>query len=248
MYTIAYEPIGGKIIMGLIGLLFPFIVVFGLIGLVVFSFNQLGSRRNKYIHRKNVYWMLGGYVVVLLISTVLFLSIPIQPNTHFAAETDHGYPYLESITSQELLDKASNFIVNEKQFSYEKDYLNIHLNTSEDRYHHFRVLVERKNENDQMIEAVIYQTPTFINDWNITEYIEPIDVDVSLSALLIDNIWKGFSYASFKPEFPFSQFDEDRQPMFEGNIRYGQELLFLRIPKDVDIIDKENVEIVYLND
>lgn len=235
--------------MGLIGFLLPFIIVIVLVGLVVFSINRVGIRRNKYISNKRMYWLLGGYVIVLMVSIALFFTIPIHPNTNFAEEIDLGHSSnLEHITSKDQLDEASDFIVNEKELPYEKDYLNIQLNISNDQYYNFRILVERKNEADQMIEAVIYQAPTFINDWDITEYIDPIEVDMSLSALLIDNIWTEFSYTSFKTEFPFSQFEEDRQLWFEENVVYGQELLFLRIPKDVELIEKEDVEIVYLNE
>lgn len=237
--------------MGLIGFLLPFIIIIGLIGLIAISINRVGSGRNKYINSKSITWLLGGYVVVLIISTVLFFQIPSQPKTNFAEEIDRGHSTnLEYMISQDMLDEVSDFIVNEKEIPYEKDYLNIqlNLNDSNDRHHNIKILVERKNEADQLIEAVIYQTPTFINDWNITEYIDPLQVDVTLSALLIDNIWKEFSYASFKKEFPFSQFEEDRQSMFGEIIVYGEELLFLRIPKDVELIEKENVNIVYLNE
>lgn len=237
--------------MGLIGFLLPFIIVLVFVGLMAFSINRVGSRRNKYINRKSITWLLGGYAVVLIISTILFFLVPIQPKTNFAEEADlrHSH-HFEYITSQDMLDEVSDFIVNEKEFPYDKDYLNIQLNVndSNDRHYHLKILVERKNEADQMIEAVIYQTPTFINDWNITEHIDPLQVDVTLSTLLIDNILKEFSYASFKTEFPFSQFEEDDQSFFGEVIVQGEELLFLRIPKDVELIEKDSVDIVYLNE
>lgn len=237
--------------MGLIGSLLPIIIMLILIGLIVFSINRVVSRRNKYINSKRIYWMLGGYVVVLLISTILSFTIPTnQDIVFFGGYFDLDFhPNLEHITSQSSLDEASVYIVNKSEFSYEKDELNIQLNASDDQYYDvYQILVEKKDKADQVIEAVVYQTPTFINHWKITEYLDPIQVDLTLSTLLIDNIWTEFSYASFKTEFPFRQFEEERQLWFEEDMVYGQQLLFLRVPKDVEIIEKENVDVVYLNE
>lgn len=235
--------------MGLIGSLLPIIIMLVLIGLIVFSINRVVSRRNKYINSKRIYWMLGGYVVVLLVATALFFRIPIDQDISFEGHIDLNIsPNLEHITSQYLLDDAITYIVNEKEFPYEENELNIQVDTSNGRYNSMRILVERKDEADQMIEATVYQTPTFINHLNITEYINPIQVDLTLSALLIDGIWTELSYASFRTGFPFRQFKENRLLWFDEDLIYGQQLLFLRVPKNVEIIEKENVDVVYLEE
>src|SRR5690625_4610314 len=235
--------------MGLIGSLLPIIIMLVLIGLVVFSINRVVSRRNKYINRKRIYWMLGVYVVVLLVTTALFFRIPTDQDIFFEGYIDlNTSPNLDHITSQYLLDEASAYIVSEKEFRYEKDELNIQVNTSNGRYDSMRILVERKDEADQMVEATVYQTPTFINHLNISEYIDPIQVDLTLSTLLIDGIWTELSYASFRTGFPFRQFEENRQLWFDEDMIYGQQLLFLRVPQDVEIIEKENVDVVYLEE
>lgn len=235
--------------MDLIGYLLPFVIILVLIGLVVFSINRVASRRTKYVNSKKVYWLLGGYVVVLTFSTALFFTIPIHPNTNFEKnmelEQNHN---LELITSQDLLDEASGYMISKKEISYEKNELDLQVNSYSDQHASIQILVDKKDETDQIIEATVYQTPTYINDWNITEYMDPIQVDLSLDTLLIDGIETEFSYVSFKTEFPFTQFEANRQKWFEENVIYGQQLLLLRIPKDVELIAKEDIDIIYLDE
>lgn len=235
--------------MSLLAYLLPFIVVLGLIGLVVFSINRIAGKRNKYVSSKRIYLMLGSYVVVLLVATALSFKIPVHQDMvfHYFIDLDIN-PHVEHITSKSSLHAASPYIFNEKEFLYENDELIIRLNASNDRYNDVRVLVERKASADQLVEATIYQTPTFINHLNITEYIEPMTVNISLNELYIDRIWTDFSYASFKTEFPFRQFENERQLWFEEEIVFGQQLLLLRVPKNVKLIEKEHVEIVYVEE
>lgn len=236
--------------MGLIGFLLPFIIVIALVGLVGYSINRVGIKGNKYINSKRMYWLLGGYVIFLLLATALFFTIPIHSNTNQVEEIDFGNSFsLEYMIPEELLDGASAYIVSEDEFPYEKGELILQLiNTDDEYYGVYQVLVEKKELADQIIEVVVYQTPTYINGWDITEYIDPIQVDLSSNALLINSVRREFSYASFKTEFPFTQFEEDHEPWFTESIVTGQQLLFLRVPKDLELISDEDVEIIYLNE
>lgn len=214
----------------------PLIMIIIICLTILFSYILLRvSIKQKLIeHRQTIYLKLGLYFLVLLISMILVLMIPIErENKHFHSE---NIPSLHAMVYEgKLHDSVKKFLIYQTEFPYREEHINIRSTISGSHYFTIDVLVEEKSEEDPTIEVFLYQTPSVFAGVDITEDIEPYKIDLHANTLAITAKDNRLSYAFFKTEFPFSQFEKNRQPMFEEDLHAGEQLVYLRIPKNVKV-------------
>src|SRR5690625_2930323 len=215
----------------------PIVVIMLICLAVLFSYilSQVSGRRSRAGKGLSSYMRIGIYVVVLLFAMGLSLIIPPKVETK-EVETNGVYniPSLHQMAYEgQLDDSVHDYLVYKKEFDFpfEKKQLNIQSIISSFHYFTIFVLIEEKDEEDDVIEARLYQTPSYFNGINITEDIKPYETELHANTLTITAHENSLSYAYFKTEFPMSQFQKNRVPMFEEEIYSGEQLVYLRIPK-----------------
>lgn len=191
----------------------------------------------KYNRSKRIYWILGGYVLLLLLSVGVYLFIPVQEE-EVKPDTE-GVPSLYDIAYEGApVDIASKYKVKQWEFDYENDQLS--LSNRGDDQNTIPVRVDRK-ENDGKIEATYYQTPTFRFGMDMTKYIHPVGVSMEADNLFVDlPDSTRLEFNGYKKEFPMKQFTEEGfwesdNWMEYGDRIYGEQFLYLRVPKNIKI-------------
>lgn len=207
------------------------------------------NRARFQLNKKFIYMLTGTYVVILLIATV---TVEIYEKK-FAAEmpdfvVDGAHSSGSSFEAFESMDPT--FII-EKRTHPATDRLHITANIYEYEAH-IGITIERKKDNDGVIEETIYQ-PVLINDgfdfsdrinyrlpeWNGNTVLLPIQPETTIQ------------YASYRDAHLLNQFA--KQPNTHLNARsYGgmsrSITVHLLVPKDLQIDAPEELWIDYLNE
>lgn len=218
-------------------------IIFLMIGLA-YLLSQNKRKQKKFKRKRTPYFKLMLYIIVLLISMVFVLIIPVEQERAFEAE---NLPNLHAMAYEgKLNDRAKDFLVYQKEIPFEDNQLNIRSALSGYNVFDIYVLVEEKDVEDSLVEAFLYQTPTVFDGIDVTKEIEPYQIELTSNALSITAQDNHLSYAIFKTEFPFSQFEENRVPMFEEELIAGEHLVFLRIPQSIQIHEDEQINLHYV--
>lgn len=224
-----------------------FIMAILLIGLILAS-NLL----SRLVVSKKSYWLLGAYATILIIGFIAYLFIP-QDEQYHNKETKMGGENLDSVLYEhEDIEKVSEYLQKEWEFELEGKMLQLR---SED-YEGFgiNVLLDRKEENDQVIKAAYYKTPINYMGKDLGELVEPIALSqdgIYLTIITPEEI--RLEYSSFQYEFPMKLFKEDRDEMdylmdYHFDLEYGQQFLYLQVPSDVEVLYDDSIYVEYMRD
>jgi len=223
------------------------IIIFCLLAIFAyFLFRTTGKQKyNK--SNQGIYFKIGLYICVLIISLGIVLLFPMEQEIVETNDYDlKSIPSLHAMAHHEKLqDSAQEFLVYQQEFPFQENLLNIRSVINDSRWFTIYVFIEEKSNDDSTIEVSLYQTPTIYDEIDITSYIKPYQIKLDANVLAIKAKENSLSYAVFRTEFPFGQFEKDRQPMFEEEIHAGEQLVYLRIPKNVQIYADEEINLFY---
>jgi hypothetical protein len=108
--------------------------------------------------------------------------------------------------------------------------------------------VERKNTNDDKIEAVAYRTRSSMNDMDISKLINPIRVKLVGNLLTLQAPKQAkLKLSMFNNVFAVTQFSSEASLFKHHSSFYdGQSILYMRIPKDLELINKSDLNIQFV--
>ncbi|RDW21265.1 hypothetical protein [Oceanobacillus chungangensis] len=229
--------------MSVVASVLPFIIlliiIVAVIVVVLRGFNRVNITRKGY-------WILGGYVIVLLLSVVIYYFIPGPKEESQQAPT--GRQDLSEVLYGELpVESINEYFEEEWDFSYDKD--SIQIGYKGDLNNSVSIAVERTDGNS--IKAAFYQTPIYASGIELTEHIKPIDMQLSEDRFLI-NLPETvhLDFTSFRKEFPLLQFKDSPNEDWMGDserFHWGDQLLYLQIPREIEIKTEMDVYLEYVN-
>jgi|GEM_PF-7128061 len=226
---------------------FPLVLLLILIVLIYSISKNIG--KIPILQKLKIKWALVIYGAILLLALLFSYLIPAGDSSVYPAvsETERN----EAEKAGELLVKAAydrknirkenieDVEINDQStIPFEGEQLEISV---EETYGPLTVLVERKLENDQKIEYIEYHTKTIIENLDLTDEIDPLSVSIEGELLRVMNGgFKDIRIGMFDKEFTISQFTSDNGvELFDDSHHvWGEHVLFLRIPKGVEVIDK----------
>lgn len=224
-----------------------------IIGLLIFLFVLLRRRAfvffSKVFYGKRIRWTISGYVIILLIATGAFY---ITPKPESFGEEDAGLDNSEDVDESihQIYDDAHNGTMSDEYDLYIKQKEEIELadhtlalgSVSGES---IPVFVDEKDENDGMVGATLYSTPTLVNGVDITDEIPDVRIETSSNEVtLIPPEETEVSFTSFEREFSLTQFTGERNRL-GVNIERGGSLLYLRVPKNSELEYPEHMDITY---
>jgi hypothetical protein len=203
-------------------------------------------KRGKYIHSNRVRWVLGGYIGVMIIFTILAVFLP--PHDMKIART----PDLEK-ENTDLYNAAINGKIDnidpkyiDKKWGLNYDYPQLEVVVDESL--NIQIIVERKTMNDDRIEAIMYKTRSNMNDMDITGLTNSPGVELQKNQLVITKPEQAkIEISEFKNTFTVRQFSGEKIFSHHNGFFEGQSILYLQIPKDLEIVDKTNLYIQFVD-
>lgn len=215
----------------------PILIVFIVVALLFFLVMRSKSRNRKYMYTKRTYWMLGSYLMILLVVAGVYLTIPKQAHVHSEQIDQDNIPSLADLVYEgKSLADAHMYIQRQWELPYEQNQLQIAGSHQDYVDSNLLISVERKDENDGVIEVTHYETPVIVEGLDITEYMKTLQVDLLSTTLNIAGLERvEVKLDSFRNDFPLRQFLGENL-WRDWDYVFGRQVLLLRIPKSLEII------------
>ncbi|MFC4559546.1 hypothetical protein ACFO3D_15205 [Virgibacillus kekensis] len=221
------------------------LVIVAVIFAVVFSVKRLPKRQSSSTYIAKVKWIFGIYVILLLVAMGIFYLLP--DATQFVLEKQESDSKNASFNLYEKakrgeMDTLPNELVKEK-WQYELNAKKLELNTS---WNEIPVFVEASEELNNTVEIIFYQAPVVIEGINFTERINAPVLSFNGNGLTITEPEPAvIDLYTYKNSFVTRQFSGEG---WMGNrpVR-SQEILYLHVPKDVELEHGEFTFIEYVN-
>jgi hypothetical protein len=225
--------------------LVPFLVILLIIVLVV---GAVKKSINKKIYNHVVPKVFVGYFAVLLICLVLDIFHPLEKGTFQQSYNNSKKLEMERV---ELLDAAEvgkfneinpKMLKAEWDAEYDDKQLNLAVQNGDD-FNVF-VVVKRKEINDGKIEAKYYKSSSSLDSYKINQ----IEIELSGDTLfLIKPEPVKINFSQFENPFTVNQFTGDRWFQRDTNFVHGQNVIYLQIPKNIQLVDQSNINFQYVN-
>ncbi|WP_158736847.1 hypothetical protein [Alteribacillus sp. YIM 98480] len=206
--------------------------------------------KKRPLNGKGDLWLFGGYAAVLLFSSALFFLIAGEDNgtdEEISAEIAEQEAQKLQAAAREGKDEDINKDYRKKQWTFEYEESQLSIETPDNSVNGTDILMERKEENDQVIEADYYQTPSSI-EGKMAEPARNPSIQQTETALIIRNPEEDrLEYSAFKEEFPFNQGSEKINVFENSSLVLGSTLIYLRVPKDLNV-NMDSYQVQYVNE
>ncbi|WP_113929051.1 hypothetical protein [Bacillus sp. P14.5] len=217
-------------------------------GILVLVFFLAKPASKIFLKGRRGNWVFGSYMALLFIGAVISYLVPNNP---YGSEPlteeemkvqEKNNEELYSLVWKGRIDEAKGAVLHKDwELKYEGDELMVPY---EDGNYYLRVLVERTDRGDGVIQAGHYSGTTFIDNIDVTSKVPSPElriVDGNLQIIPPARVEAKVAKTGYP--YPFHQF-ADGYRMFEDNRGsfYGSEILYLRVPSNV----KVNGEVEYV--
>lgn len=228
-----------------------FLAKFLPIGLVTFLVVLLFlviNRRGKFVTVKVTHWLLCIYTGVLLLATA-FVPFILDDTIR-----------LEKVNQEDIGRASSNFYANISQGKIAQiDKMYIAVDKSFDDYQGQtlrvassseylpEVFVERKTSDDDKVEVYIFDTGLIIDGIDLYENLKPYKVQFIENTLtIIPPEEQSIKISMARDDFPIRQFTGES--IINDTFNSRDTVVYLRIPKDVEIIKDDDVFLEYIEE
>ncbi|MBP1080096.1 hypothetical protein JOC74_000584 [Bacillus capparidis] len=198
---------------------------------------------------KRTYWIFASYVAALLVSVLLFYMLPekspavggkVQPET--ANKELREFDNL--VHDGRLGDIDPRYKKKQWKFQYQLKQLNI------EGYIDPSIVIERKQGTDGTIEAIYFATDTILEGFKISK-LPSVNVRLNEESLIIDSPEPiQIELGLYSKEFPIRQFTDEQfmgESKEDGSTFTPMEVIYLRVPKDLEITGASDMDITYIN-
>ncbi|MGM8211248.1 hypothetical protein ACLIBH_00475 [Virgibacillus sp. W0430] len=184
------------------------------------------------------------YVGILLVSMIVYAVLP-QAEANGSREQVNKIPFLYEAVFENKLDRiAPVFMEKQYTYEYEKKQMRILITASNEPN---VIAIKRKAVNDDRVDIIHYATPLLIEGMEVVEYTDSPEVMVEGDSFYIhfpDYIEQKF--LAYKNEFTIVQFTEQDFWVNDEIVR-GEHLIYIEVPKDVEVIDGEFLNVHYVD-
>jgi len=222
------------------------LVLVGLAGILIWGIKgSLSMQQNVLKNKRVVKILLMGYGLLLIASIFVFEILPInEKEPDFSLSSDEQLEKEMSRLDDAIFDGRtdeidSRLILNKWQWKYSGKELNI----QDQNWFDGAVIVERKANNDEIIEGTYYAS-SIVGGVDLTNEYPSREVKLEKDTLHLIGKWeeRNLKFTIFEKEFIITQFTGERK----GGMDFGgfREInyLYLKVPKDLKL-DPENEEL-----
>src|SRR5690625_5946542 len=148
-----------------------YLIVLSLVAFIFLFAKRSNSVRRRLMYAKRTYWMLGGYLMILLIATVAYLSIPKEEQVYSEQVVpDNPFFLVDLVYGGKSLDEAEMYIQKQWKLPYDQHELQIVLQNNDDMDLNALFSVERKVEDEEIVEITHNKKPIIVKGVEITEF------------------------------------------------------------------------------
>lgn len=197
-------------------------------------------------------WIFLGYLSILLVLSGWYLMLPKQANheIYSGIETIEEKNTAEDISPLLLRGKIEDinkdYIKKRWEFSFQGERLNMYYSHG---VYPFSIIVEHKTNKDGKIEAFFIQTPLKIGDYDITDMLKPMQINIKGNRFLIEMPEPAkLEFNFYVKDSVITQFIGGKK-YFEhiSEVTSGDQYVYIRIPKGISIQnDNSDIPVEYV--
>ena len=209
------------------------------------------NKKGKYLYGNRVRWIFGVYISLLLICGIVVTVTPDKGTSDLKTANikeleKERIALINAATAGNIETIDSNYIDKKWDLDYPDQKLNVAVENGE--FLSTQIFVERKNTNDDKIEAVSYKTRSSVNEMDITKLTNPLRLKLAGKTLSLMNPKKAkLEFSMFNNVFAVNQFTgEDSLFAHQSSFFDGESILYMRIPKDLELINKSDLNIQFV--
>ncbi|MBP2243309.1 hypothetical protein J2Z40_003925 [Cytobacillus eiseniae] len=204
----------------------------------------------KFVTIKITHWLLFIYVGVLLLSGVvggLFINDQLSNKEKVnkkVIEQSEDFLY-EALQEGKLEELQANYLVSEQHYTnYQNNSLKIESTSSFSP----SVYIEKKTTDDGEIEAYLLDKRLFIDGIDFTDKLgASFQYEIINETLTIHPpMERQIKISLIKKEFPINQFAKVKAEA--GTIQDGMSVLYLRLPKSLEVIEGTDIYLNYVGE
>lgn len=237
-----------------------------LVALIFWSASKAASKKMVLFSGKIIDVVIVVYIALLIIGTVASFGFAMETDsakrdrvsaTEFDEAVEAGMKFFDYLDAGTLATAEGVYVNKKWNFPYEKNRLTV--TGSMIAADQILVVVEKKtrmDDNDQ-IEIIQYMTRSIIDDYDYSSHLKPPKITVYEQGIQIDRTERTkLKLAKFTKEFVVNQFinqpynvDGDER-IFGGvstNNVSGQNVLYLRVPETIEVIEGNGVALKFVD-
>ena len=227
----------------------PIIIVVALIGLYIII-------AKKAVRIKNISRVLIMYILVLFVFTIIYFVVPKSEDQIEAVEIEEVYDLEEfderankmySYLENGELNQVKDNIIAEQIYGYDGKELILEETPGIEEW--LNIYIELKEQNDGVIKMTQVHTGTYVNNMDVTAFINPSKLVFDDGHLKFDDPEPVYlKKASFKKEFPITQFsrEKDEDLGFSTSTYLGNNMIYIKIPKDTIVKNETSFDVQYV--
>ncbi|MGD6993669.1 hypothetical protein [Sutcliffiella horikoshii] len=211
---------------------------------IILSVYTFFSKQAKSINfstsvKKNIL-VLGGYVIILFVSMVMNFLIPEEKlmEVENKGGNQEGFLLYENLMNKEevgekYLESFDVYPLKEKEL----------VIRNSEGFAEYNVLFQKTEELQEEIEVQFYKGQFEINEFDFSDELPLPSIRFTNNIIEVENapyFEKNIGFMT--PEFPFTQFNRERWEEQGSSSASRSPIIYIKIPKDVDVIwNKESI-------
>jgi hypothetical protein len=206
--------------------------------IVVILSTQAGKKLHVIISAKKNIWILGGYILLLLVSTVVFHLLPKEnfivgnASTTGTSVSEHGFYLFEKLINKEEIEKE--FVKEKNMYVYEGSELL--LKGYGYGQHEYDIMLERVPDLYDQIEVTIYTAAAKINGVDVSDQIPSPSYHFKEESFAVEKPLPVIITMSYlNKEFPFKQYSGDKWMDYGSGSSFSYPIIYLRVPKGLEV-------------
>ncbi|MGV3487174.1 MAG: hypothetical protein ACO1OC_01125 [Tuberibacillus sp.] len=233
-----------------------FIAIFLIVILLIFYFvlqrkRLIWSGPRPYMSHRKIILLLGGYGGILILAALFYAFIPIENSMADDSTINKSTELYDQLKHGGIKDINPDLIKKKQEANIPDNQLNIGLeNTMMNDDMMINVMVERKEDNDNRVEAYLILNQSYLDQVDITNDLKHNDW-----------VWRGnqfniatpqsekkLKYKIASQEFPFNPFAGQSVFSHHSSTIISNSDFYLRVPKDMKINNtaKDAINIIYV--
>jgi tRNA threonylcarbamoyladenosine modification (KEOPS) complex Pcc1 subunit len=219
--------------------LIPLILIAIIIVCITWFLRKSVTVKTKFFTGNSTKWILISYAIVLVGAFFFYQTIAldyrVEEQSLSQEESNELHTTFNNAARKGMLDSVKeSFVAEEWHFAYEQP--TITMKTRHNNHINISVFAERKATNDGKIEGYYYTAASNVDGIDITEEISRVDMELEGNSIVVKRSAPvNLRFAKFTREFTIAQFTEEQTSSHGYFTQMAPEILYLKIPKDLEI-------------
>ncbi|TYS70444.1 hypothetical protein FZC76_00670 [Sutcliffiella horikoshii] len=219
------------------------VIFIGIIFSVLFLFSKGIKRVGITSSVKNNSWILGGYIIILLFSMVIYFLMPEAEYLEWKgkAEDENGFLLYERLMNKEEIEESYLF----SKETYDLSEKLLEIRSQDNYFQEYMIMYEKTPDLEGEIEVKLYKGILTVEQFDLSEELPLPSIKYSNGILEVEHpayFEKSMAYTA--PEFPFSQFSGQRSTMQGYGHSSSNAIIYVRVPEDIEVTWNEEFMII----